>query len=170
MRVHARAGFTLVELVLVLLVAVILSGLAIPSLSGLSRAKANLTATQVRSIFVYAQDWAAGTGRPTWVGYTSDTQTISAFQASADNLAFASRLALQDPLSRSSMSVDLSDLFRKKDLIQAEYGVTRLTLKFDSTGTPVDSTDKPLENDVLIPLANGVGVRIRAGTGLVSIL
>lgn len=166
----ARAGFTLVELVLVLLLVVILSGLAVPSLSGLGKAKANLMATQVRSLFVYAQEWAIGTGRPTWVGYEASVKRISAFQARIDNPAFAWRVAIEDPLSRSPLSLDLSELFGGKDPIQDQYGASSLTLKFDATGTPVDGSDRPLGNDILVPLTDGVGVRIRAGTGLISVL
>ena len=169
-RDQARAGFTLVELVLVLLLVVILSGLAVPSLSGLSQAKANVTATRVRSLVVFAQQWAIGTDRPTWVGYDPATQQLNAFQARAVNTAFAWRVALNDPLTHAALSIDLTELFGAKDPIQDYYGSSNLTLKFDPTGAPVDSSDVPLKDDVLIPLSDGIGVRIRAGTGLISVL
>ena len=167
-RLQARTGFTLVELVLVLAMVGILSGLAVPSLTGLSRAEAHMAATRMRSLLVFCQEWAIGTGRSTWVGYDADAKRMQAFQARQENTAYARRVALLDPLNGTPLAVDLSDVFRSTDPIRAQFG-SFPTLKFDESGACVDSEGQPLTSDVLIPLTQGVGVRIRAGTGLIGV-
>ena len=146
----------------------ILSGLAVPSLSGLGRAEAHISASRMRSLLVFCQEWAIGTGRSTWVGYDAESKQMQAFQARQENTTYAWRVALLDPHSRAPLTLDLSKVFRATDPIRAEYG-SFPPLEFDESGACVDSEGQPLTSDVLIPLTHGVGVRIRAGTGLIGV-
>ena len=80
-----RTGFTLVELVWVILVAGFLTSLAVPTLSTLPASRAGGAAAQLQHDLSYARQRAVATGTTTWVIFDDTAETWSLLEEDASN-------------------------------------------------------------------------------------
>lgn len=139
MRRHGNNGFTLIELVIILIVLGIIAAVAIPRLADTTSLKASATARKLRSDIAYAQELAMTRNLRTRV-YFNGTGTAPAPQGYAvviDNSASgncASFAAVTDPAGGGSLGVTLDS---------GDYaGITAVPsmtcLEYDSLGRPYD--------------------------------
>ena len=68
-RPHRGGGFSLIELVAVLVIAAIMAAVAVPTLSSLAATRAWAAAKLVARDLTYARERAMTTGLRTWVGF-----------------------------------------------------------------------------------------------------
>jgi len=159
-------GFTLTELALTLVVIGILSGVAVTSLSGLAAARQDVAATRVRNALVYAQEWALGSHNNTWVAFEAASDRVTLYVEDPSNPGKANRLALDDPLTRSPMTLQLGS--DGVGIESASFGGT-VEVQFDPSGSPRDADGSLLVADGTVGVTGGRTVRVTRQTGLVTV-
>ena len=106
-----QLGFTLVELVLVLVLLAVLSVVAIPSLSGGDGLKSHAFGEQVRATLRFAQKTAVSHRRLVCATFSASSVTLSvasAFPASACNTAMPSPTGAAAYASSSSSTISIT--------------------------------------------------------------
>ena len=161
-----RAGFTLVELVVVMVLLSVLSMAAVPSLRGLGDARDAVGATRLRTMLIYAQEWARATSRSTWAVVDTGADSVSFWIEDPANPGAANRVAMTDPLSRRALVLDLGG--DGVGIASAAFGLTT-EVEFDADGVPSDAGGVALAADGTIVLDGGDTVRVTRNTGLVTI-
>ena len=161
-----RAGFTLAELVVVVTLVGVLAGVAVPTLSHLGGMRGGMVAVRLRSVVAFAQEWAMGTERSTWVVFDPDSDAIAAFVEDPASPGAAGRMPLRDPLTLADLLLDLRA--EGVDLVSADFGGTT-ELEFDAAGAPRDANRAALAADGTAALAGGVTVRVTRNTGLATV-
>jgi len=162
-RGRGQRGFTLVELVVVMVVIGVLGSGAIASMNGLDGARQDLDATRIRAVLVHAQCWAMSSGNPTWVEFDAGTTSVSAYVEDPSNPGYAGRTALLDPLTRAPLALTLGTVVTATDLGGGDE------VRFGPDGVPYDLSVVALSADGTVTLAGGRVVRVARGTGMVSI-
>src|SRR6185503_7257913 len=70
-------GFTLIELITVIVIAAILAGVTVPTLSGLGSARSGMAGKQILRDLTFARQRSVATGVVSWVVFNSGTGTWS---------------------------------------------------------------------------------------------
>lgn len=161
-----RAGFTLVELAIVVSLIGLLAGLAVPTLAHLGSMRDGIGAVRLRSVVAFAQEWAMGTERSTWLVFDTAADTVTAFVEDPLAPGAAGRIPLLDPLSRTDLVLDFGA--EGVDLVAVDFGATG-ELEFDLEGTPRDAAGVALAADGSATLAGGIIVRVARSTGSASV-
>jgi prepilin-type N-terminal cleavage/methylation domain-containing protein len=90
-------GFSLIELIAVLVITAVLSLAAGPVLSSVDNNRQALAASTLRRDLAYARQVAIATGTRSWVVFDAVGQTYELYQEDPDNPGRASRVLLRDP-------------------------------------------------------------------------
>jgi prepilin-type N-terminal cleavage/methylation domain-containing protein len=159
-------GFTLTELVVVLVLTSVLAGVSVTSLNGLGSSRQNVAATRVRTAMVYAHEWAMDSGNDTWVAFDTTNDLVSVFVEDPGNPGKAGRLAMTDPLTHSPMTIQLGADGAGVD--SADLGGTD-EVHFDTLGIPRDSAGTILAADGTVGITGGITLRVTKNTGLVTV-
>jgi prepilin-type N-terminal cleavage/methylation domain-containing protein len=159
-------GFTLIEVMIVMIVIGILSGLAMTSLNGLTTAGQNVAAIRIRTALSHAQLWAMSSGNNTWVAFDVPNERVSVFVEDPLQPGKANRLPMADPLTRSAMTVQLGT--DSGGLLSAAIGATT-EVEFDNSGIPYNANGVALTADGTIGVSGGLTIRVTQNTGLITI-
>jgi type II secretory pathway pseudopilin PulG len=150
----------------VMVVIGILSGLAVTSLNGLTTAGQNVAAIRIRTALTHAQLWAMSSGNRTWVAFDVPNEKVSVFVEDPLQPGKANRLPMTDPLTRSSLIVQLGT--DSGGLVSALIGSTT-EVEFDDSGIPYNANGVALTADGTIGVSGGLTLRITKNTGLITI-
>jgi prepilin-type N-terminal cleavage/methylation domain-containing protein len=170
-RSHASGGFSLTELLAVMVMLVILAGVAVPALSNLDDTRASMAAKHLHRDLTFARQNAVATGRITWVKFdTTGSTSWDLEEEDPGTPGKANALAMTDPATGGNYTQVMdSDPF---------YGVTVVSASF--TGTDVDTVPdigfdwigRPLTKDSIslsgvgaVTLTGGYVVNVEPGTG-----
>ena len=93
-RAVRRGGFSLIELIAVIVILAILSATAVPTLSAITVNRQRQAARQLLRDMTLARQWAVATGTRTWVIFDTgaETWTVKAEDPEEGNFAGAARL------------------------------------------------------------------------------
>lgn len=154
------------ELLVMMVVVAILSGVAATSLSGLTSSQQDVAVTRARSALIHAQLWAIGSGTSTWVAFDTANDKVSVFCEDPSNLGKSNRIALLDPLSRNPIEIQLD---RNATGIQsAAFGATS-EVQFDALGIPHNANGVLLTSDGLVNFEGNIGLRVVRNTGFITV-
>ena len=168
MRRPAR-GFTTTELIVVLSIMGILSGVVVPVLGRLDDMRANAVLTTTIRDIRYAQTRALSGKLRTWVVFDPTNETYALYIEPTSGAGRAGRVPMTDPLSQSSLVRDLNDLSLGQCVLSTvDFGGT-LEIEFDSDGVPHDATETKLSADGSIVFSQGSRVTAMAQTGYVEL-
>ncbi len=152
-----------------MVVIVVMSAVAIPSLSALNDSKDGLASSRVLSALRHAQALAMATNRLTWVVFDTGTDTVSVYAEDPANPGKANRLAATDPLTRGAMSVVLNaDAFDGVSITAVSINGT-VEVQFDTLGRPYDTNGVLLAANGTVDLSSGDTITITKVTGLVDV-
>lgn len=162
----SAAGFTLLELVVVVAVVGVMAAVAGPTLTRLGAARREFLATRVRNVLIYAQETAMTSDVDTWVVFDVDGGSVSAFVEDPDNPGRAGRLALVDPLTRDDLVLDLGDA--GSSLTAADFA-SGDEVQFDQDGAPRGLDGSLLTSDGTVEVGGATTLRVTRNTGLVTV-
>jgi general secretion pathway protein H len=154
---RSRAGFSLVELLIVLVILALLAGIAVTTLSG---GRAQLAAREA------AQRIAADIGFAQADALAHHAARIVTFDAAAERYGvYDGAGLLRDPVSHLPYQVDLATLFpgAQVDLASPAFGGD-VSLRFDASGAPVAGGEVELH-----AAGEGYKVRVASVTGRITI-
>ena len=125
-----RKGFTLIELVMVLVVIGIMAGVVIPRLGNMRTTNASSFADKLRVDIRYAQNLAMTRGKRTRVDFTASSYTVSQDTSAAGNCS--TMTTVTDPAGSAALSVALN----AGSYAGITIGPSMACLEYDSIGKP----------------------------------
>ena len=168
----SRRGFTLIELVVVLVLAAILAGVAVPSMAGLAGTRAKAAARLISHDLGYARERALATGITVWVSFNASTETYTMLEESLSTPGRVSATAMTDPATGRAFSQSFAggELAGVDIASVAIGGGTANEVGFDWLGRPKDQAQVLLTSTGTITLSSGNSVTVQADTGLAKAL
>ncbi len=171
-RRQVQAGFTLLELTVVMVIVGIVSVSALPALDRLSETERAAAAAEVRASLRSARSHAMALGDPTGLSVDPSTESIALVWIAPGN----SPSALLDPLGTPEVPVDLSALFTAAgvdSVVMPDGSATAGTIWFSEIGTlELRDTDGsyigPATTNGSITLDGGTTITVERRTGLIQ--
>jgi len=160
-RPRKDGGFTLVELVAVIVIVAILAAAAVPTMSNLDGSRAAAAAKQLHSDVTFARQRAIATGTPSWVVFDTAAETWSVLAEDPDNPGRGQATVL------FTVTLDV-DRFIGVELITANFD-SNPEVGFDWLGRPLDQSESELSADGTVTTTGGFTLTVHTGTGHVSL-
>lgn len=162
-------GYTLIEVLAVILVAGILAGAAASGVSRISSLKEEAALSAVVAHVRYLQGIALARNLRTWVSFDAAANSFRGYVEDPDHPGFAGRVAAQDPSSHKDLAVDLDDGFGGGVRISAVSFDGGSEVSFDGFGSPFDASGGLLDAEGTITFTSGSVIAVSPTTGYASI-
>ena len=169
-RPRRGGGFTLVELVAVMIIAGILAGVAVVTLSSAAGNRSRMAANQLRRDLTFARQRAVATGTPSWVqlNITAETWSILAEDPVSAGTGWSDAAIINDPATGQPFvqTVGVAP-FNGVDLLTVGFDGND-KVKFGWLGKPRTyngAAETALAADGDVTLSGGHTVRVKAETG-----
>lgn len=163
---RATGGFTLIELVAVIVLVGIMSVVAIPSFNAHDENRQAAAAAQVLQELHYARQVAVGTGLRTWVVIDETAETVSLLQESRATPGLANATALTDPMDGDPYVLALNTGPYVGATIDGVNIAGDTRVGFDFLGRPLDpGTENVLATNGSVTLSGAHVIVIAARTG-----
>jgi prepilin-type N-terminal cleavage/methylation domain-containing protein len=159
-----RRGFTLIEVIAVLIVTAIMGALAVGSLGSLSSSRAADAGRTVLQDVSFARDRAMSTGLPHWVVFDAAAESYSVLVDSTGG-GYASAAALTDPATGSAMVVRLNREQHSGVFIEYVSFDDATVVGFDWLGRPLLADGQRIAKEGQVQLTGGVTVSLDVTSG-----
>ncbi len=164
-RLKGDGGFTLIELVAVIVIIAVMAAAAVPSLSNLPDTRAAMGSKQLLRDMTYARQRAVATGAPTWIVFDTTAQTWALFIEDLSNPGRANATALQDAATGRSFLQELNTgQLTGVEIISADFDSSN-EVGFDWLGKPLNSTETQLAATGTVVLTGGHTISVVSETG-----
>ena len=174
-RAPRRRGFTLIELVSVIVLVGILSATAIPALGRLDRARDAALLNECDRLIRFAQSHANSTGSPTAARFDLDEQAVSVLAATPDRVRVTPvlRSGTGQPITLPIISAFPGASITAAGLLTNPRSSGTIDLWFDFDGAPQQrslSAEDPEELDAefIIRVSSGDELRVQPSTGAIQ--
>lgn len=165
-----RCGFTLIEMIAVVVVLGVLSVTAAVSMSGTDAARANAAARFVARDLSFARERALATGATTWVVFNVGGNSYSVLAEDPAAPGRAGALTITDPATGQAFVSRLSDAaFAGVSLSAVSIPGGGNDLGFDWMGRPINAAGSRATTNVTITLSASQTVTVTAGAGVVGV-
>jgi prepilin-type N-terminal cleavage/methylation domain-containing protein len=167
-RPRAATGFTLVELVAVLVIVAVLAGVAAPSLSAMNGTRGSAAARQLTRDMTFARQRAIATGTPSWVVFSIAGATWSVLAEDPSNPGRAGATAVTDlATGRPYTQAVSTGEYIGVSIVSASFA-GQSEVGFDWLGQPLTSGGSVMTTQGTTTLTGGYGVIVHGRTGCVS--
>jgi prepilin-type N-terminal cleavage/methylation domain-containing protein len=167
---RSRRGFSLIEILIVVIVLGIAASIIIPQVSGSGSLNASAAARTVLSDLLYAQARAISTGQPHYVSFDTDNQQYSIYALSSS----AVWTLIPHPVNQTSYIMRFGgsgmNSVGNATLVSANFGGSTI-IEFDELGEPYSYTGgsgTSLSTSGSVVIASGsstVNLSVEPGTG-----
>ncbi len=164
-RLNRADGFTLIELIVVIVLIAIMSATTAPVLFSLDSARVKAGAYQVLRDMQFARQRSVALGTRQWVVLDTDLETCSLFAEVVGNPGKANRIATTNEVDGGPFVTDLSTgMFSGGGLSTADIDGAA-EVGFDFLGRSVASSEAMLQTDGTVTFIGGYSITIVAQTG-----
>lgn len=171
-RTGARpCGFSLVELIVVIVLVAIMAAAAVPAIGSMSAAKPAAAARLLARDLTFARQQALARGVPMWAVFSTTDDRYSLLVESVSTPGRAGATALTDPATgREFVQSFAGGEFSQVDLVSVSIGGASGTdLGFDWLGRPLNASGDLLTAASTITLGGGHSVTVEPQTGLATV-
>lgn len=163
-----RCGFSLIELVVVIVLVAIMAAAAVPAIGSMTAAKPGAAARHLARDLTFARQQAIARGVTTWVVFSTTDDRYSLLVESTTSPGRAGATPLTDPATgRSFVQSFVDGEYSQVDLLSVSIGGAGGTdLGFDWLGRPVNTSGTMLTATSTITLSGGYSVTVEPQTGL----
>ncbi len=162
---HRSRGFTIIELIAVMVVVAILAAAAVPALGVLDSGRSRAAAKQIVRDIDYARARAMTTGTVSWVVFDATANTYSVLAESVSTPGRAGATTITDPATQAPFTVRLNQgEFAGADLLTADFGGAA-EVGFDRLGRPLKSDGAQQTVDGVVTLSRSNTVTVSAPSG-----
>jgi len=163
----SRRGFSLVELIVVMVVTAIIAAVAIPATTPLTSTRQKIAARQLTRDLGFARERSIATGIRMWVTLSPSADTYTMLQELSTAPGRASATAFTDPATGRPFLQQLNfGDFIGVDLSTVTIG-TGTEIGFDWLGRPMDSSSTLLSGSGTINIS-GATITIHPESGLAT--
>lgn len=161
----ARPGFTLVEVIAVMMMAAIMAAVAVGSLNSLPASRVAGAGRMVQRDLSYARERSMATGTRHWVLFAPANDSFSVLAENPASPGRTGALTITDPATGQPFVERMNiNEYAGVDLTSASFdGASEVG--FDWLGRPVNSTQNPLAANGVVILGSGGGATITVGAG-----
>ena len=161
-------GFTLVELIAVLLIVAIMAGVAVPTLGSISGTRASMAARQLLRDMTFARQRALATGTTCWVKFDTTAKTWTLLRDDPSNPGLANAIILADMATGSTYVTTLgSGQYIGVDFNSCNFD-TDTSVGFNWLGEPLKANGTALAAQGSAVLTNNHQITVNASTGMVT--
>jgi prepilin-type N-terminal cleavage/methylation domain-containing protein len=166
---ETSAGFTLVEVVVVLVITGILAASAVSAVARVGDLKAEAAVNTLAAHLRYLQALSMSRNSRTWMVFDQAAGTYRGYMEDHAHPGSANRLAAPDPLSRKPLVVDLhAGLFTGLGIGSINFGGGS-ELCFDPYGVPFNAAGAALDQEGTVVMTTHTTVAVSPETGYTSI-
>jgi prepilin-type N-terminal cleavage/methylation domain-containing protein len=164
----AGGGFSLMELVVVIAIMAILSVVAVPAGCFMIVARTGTAGRVMVQDLTYARERAMNSGTPSWVVFSTATDSYSILVENPTTPGRAGAQALEDPMTGYAFKQSFgSGEFVGVDIKTASFDGNP-EVGFDWLGRSLNTTGGALAAQGSVTLSNGYGCTVEAGTGAIT--
>jgi prepilin-type N-terminal cleavage/methylation domain-containing protein len=160
--VSDRRGFTLVELVMVIVLTLILTSVSIKGLNGISAWRSAAAVQRVQADVLYARNHALLSMRRTLCVFDPNSHTYEIQQEATPASGAIAAALIDHPATSAPWQITLSDLSSGLAISAAPTP----TFGFGTDGLPVDASGTRIGSDISVTFSNGAILTVQAGSGL----
>lgn len=160
-------GFTLVELIAVLVITGILAVIAVPSVASIAQSRAGAAHQALFRDLSYARERAAASGTPAWVAFNVPSSSYSILAESMQSPGRAGASIINDPSTGRPHTISLASAFRGVSLVSVAVGEGS-ELRFDHLGRPGNAAGD-LDAPAIVTITGGRTVTIMPHSGHITI-
>jgi prepilin-type N-terminal cleavage/methylation domain-containing protein len=165
-RRSVRRGFTLHELICVIVLLAILAAASVPAIGGLESRRQRMAANAAAETLAFARQVAVATGTRTWIVFDLDDDRVRVYREDGTNPGRDGRALLVDPAEQVPFEQDLAaGAYRGGGLDTVEIEGDSLEIGFDYLGRPLLEDETRMTTDAVITLTGGHIVVVKAHTG-----
>ncbi len=161
----ARGGFTLIELVVVMLLTAILAASAIPAIGSITNTRQTVAAKTLLHGVTLARQNAVATGTRTWVVFDDATETWSILVEDPQNPGRTNAALMTDVATGHEFSeqLDTGDFSNVQIISVAFDGGAEIG--FDWQGRPLNDAENDLAANGLVVLSGNHRITVEVETG-----
>jgi prepilin-type N-terminal cleavage/methylation domain-containing protein len=157
-----RGGFTLTELVMVIVITLILTAAAVAGLQGIGSWRSAATVQRVQADVLYARNQALLSQRRTLCVFDTNTHTYEIQQEAVPADGAIAATVIDHPLTSEPWQISLQSLSSGLTISAAPTP----TFGFGADGLPVDSAGTRCASDISVTFSNGATLTVFCGSGL----
>ncbi len=162
-------GFTLVELITVMVITAVLAAVTIPAVGSFTATKSSAAAHRVARDLTFARHRALSSGCRTWAVFHSGAGTLSILAEPVGSPGRSNAITLTDPSTGLAMVCALNSTeFGGVAILSANFDGAA-EVGFDWLGRPLNTTGSPLSAQGLVSLSAGKSVTVQPETGLAAV-
>lgn len=163
-RLRGEGGFTLVELIAIVVIVSILAGVAVPAMTNLDDSRGAAAGKQLLKDLTFARQRAVATGHRCWVVFDAPGDAWSILAEDPQNPGRSSAASVTDLATGRAYDISLAQDFTGVTISSADFDGGD-EIGFDWLGRPFVNDSTELAADGSLTLNTGHVVRVAARTG-----
>ena len=161
-------GFTLVELIAVMLIVGVLAASAVPSLQKMASTQASMAAAKLLNDMTHARQLAVATGTRTWVVFDTSAETWTILSEDPSNPGRSNAVVINDAATGGTFVHTLGNgSFAGAQIISAAFDGNP-EVGFDWLGRPLNSAEGNLAAQGTVTLTDNHLIQVAVSTGHVQ--